>query len=188
MLTIRRVILGIKRRVKAFLYELRRLCINVNPSVSIGRGTIVERGAVISTRYGGSITIGEKCYISRYSQILSCGGNIKIGNDSTVNPFAMVYGQGGVRIGNGVRIATQAAILPSNHNFDRKDMMIYQQGLSKKGIVVEDDVWIGAGVKVLDGVMIRQGCVIGANSVVSKSTEEYGIYVGAPARLIKKRW
>ena len=54
-------------------------------------------------------------------------------------------------------------------------------------IVIEDDVWIGAGVKILDGVIIRKGCVIGANTVVNKSTEQYGIYVGAPARLIRKR-
>ncbi len=44
-----------------------------------------------------SITIGENCHISRYGHILSCGGNIIIGNNSTVNPFAMVYGQGGLK-------------------------------------------------------------------------------------------
>lgn len=59
--------------------------------------------------------------------------------------------------------------------------------MSCKGIIIEDDVWIGAGVKVLDGVTIAQGCVIGANSVVTKSTEPYGIYVGVPARKIKSR-
>ena len=99
----------------------------------------------------------------------------------------MVYGQGGLIIGNGVRIATQSTILPSNHIFNRKDVMIFEQGLSKQGIVIEDDVWIGAGVKVLDGVIIKKGCVIGANAVVNKSTEEYGIYVGVPAHLIRKR-
>lgn len=59
--------------------------------------------------------------------------------------------------------------------------------MSCKSIIIEDDVWIGAVVKVLDGVTIAQGCVIGANSVVTKSTEPYGIYVGIPARKIKSR-
>ena len=57
----------------------------------------------------------------------------------------------------------------------------------KKGIVIEDDVWIGAGVKILDGVIIRKGCVIGANTVVNKSTEQYGIYVGSTCSFNKKK-
>lgn len=59
--------------------------------------------------------------------------------------------------------------------------------MNRKGIVIEDDVWLGSGVKVLDGVIIRKGCVIGANAVVTHSTEEYGIYVGVPAHKIKSR-
>lgn len=59
--------------------------------------------------------------------------------------------------------------------------------MSCKGIVIEDDVWIGAGVKILDGVTIAKGCVIGANAVVTRSTEAYGIYVGVPAQKIKSR-
>lgn len=182
-----RIIVRIINKILRVLYSIKRHYINLRPTIQIGKGTIIEKGAIISTRYGGTITIGENCHISRYGHILSCGGNIIIGNNSTVNPFAMVYGQGGLKIGNGVRIATQSTILPSNHIFDRKDITIYEQGLSKKGIVIEDDVWIGAGVKILDGVIIRKGCVIGANTVVNKSTEQYGIYVGAPARLIRKR-
>ena len=58
--------------------------------------------------------------------------------------------------------------------------------MSCKGIVIEDDVWIGSGVKILDGVVIGKGCVIGANAVVTKSTESYGVYVGVPAHKIKK--
>lgn len=174
-------------KILIVLYFLKRHIINLRPTVQIGKGTIIEKGAVISTRYGGTITIGENCHISRYGHILSCGGDIIIGDNSTVNPFAMVYGQGGVKIGSGVRIATQSTILPSNHIFVRKDIMIFEQGLSKRGIVIEDDVWIGAGVKILDGVIIRKGCVIGANAVVNKSTESYGIYVGTPAHLIRKR-
>lgn len=59
--------------------------------------------------------------------------------------------------------------------------------MNRKGIVIEDDVWLGSGVKVLDGVVIRKGCVIGANAVVTHSTEAYGVYVGIPAHKIKSR-
>lgn len=64
---------------------------------------------------------------------------------------------------------------------------ICKQGLLNRGIVIKDDVWIGTGVRVLDGVVIATGCIIGAGSVVTHSTESYGIYVGIPARKIKSR-
>lgn len=86
-----------------------------------------------------------------------------------------------------MRIAAHCTIVPSNHIFDDPNEFIYKQGLSKKGIVIEDDVWLGSGVKILDGVTIKKGCVIGANSVVTRSTEEYGVYVGVPAHKIKSR-
>ena len=182
-----RILYGIKRRYLILLYEIRRFFINLHPNIHVGKSTVIERGAVLSTRYGGSIVIGANCYISKYAHILTCGGNIRIGDYSTVNPLAMIYGQGGLNIGKGVRIATQTAILPSNHIFSDRDNYIFQQGLSKEGITIEDDVWIGAGVKILDGVILKRGCIIGANSVVTKSTTEYGIYVGSPARKIKER-
>ena len=115
------------------------------------------------------------------------GGAILIGDNCSVNPNSVLYGAGGLTIGNGVRIAASSTIVPANHIFSDSNRFIYKQGLDKKGINIEDDVWIASGVRVLDGVTIRKGCVIGANSVVTKSTEEYGIYVGVPAKLIKHR-
>jgi acetyltransferase-like isoleucine patch superfamily enzyme len=61
------------------------------------------------------------------------------------------------------------------------------QGLTNKGIEVGDDVWFGTGVRVLDGVKIVSGCVVGAGCVVSRSLEVPGVYVGVPARLIRRR-
>lgn len=115
------------------------------------------------------------------------GGNIVIGDNSTINPCAIIYGQGDTIIGNGVRIAAHTVVVPSNHIYSDPNKYIYTQGLSKKGIKIEDDVWLGAGVKILDGVTIAKGCVIGANAVVTKDTEPLGIYVGIPAKKIKNR-
>jgi acetyltransferase-like isoleucine patch superfamily enzyme len=56
-----------------------------------------------------------------------------------------------------------------------------------KGIVIEDDVWIGAGARILDGVTIARGSVIGAGSVVTKSTQPYSIVVGVPAKIVSSR-
>ena len=102
------------------------------PNVRIGKNTFIESGVTLRSQYGGEMTIGDYCYISRGVQILTHGGDIIIGNNSTVNPYTVIYGQGGIKIGNGVRIATHCTIVPSNHIFDDLNEYIYKQGLSKK--------------------------------------------------------
>lgn len=153
----------------------------------MGEGSFVCWGATLNTPYGGYISIGKKTEIRKGAIVLSYGGNIEIGDNCSINPYCVIYGVGGLTIGNGVRIGTHTTIIPSNHRFDNCDQFIYEQGITSFGIAIKDDVWIGAGVVVLDGVTIAKGCVIGANAVVTKSTEPYGVYVGVPAKLIKKR-
>lgn len=155
--------------------------------IKIGRNVLIESNVVIRRQYGGNIRIGDNCYISCGVQLLTHGGDINIGNNCTINPMTVIYGQGGVDIGNNVRIAAHCVIVPSNHIFRETTIPIYKQGLSKKGIIISNDVWLGAGVKVLDGVTIGEGCVVGANSVVNKSLDPYGVYVGIPAKKIKSR-
>ncbi len=64
---------------------------------------------------------------------------------------------------------------------------LVSQGLNKKGIKIGDNVWIGAGCTILDGVEIGTGSVVAAGSVVTKSVESYTIVAGVPAKVIKKR-
>lgn len=115
------------------------------------------------------------------------GGNIRIGADCSVNPYCVLYGHGGLKIGDGVRIATQSVFIPSNHNYTDASTFIFKQGETMQGIVVEDDVWFGTGVRVLDGVRIGRGAVIGAGAVVTKDVDPNGVYVGVPARKIGTR-
>lgn len=166
---------------------LNRIYYFTNIYVKIGAGSNLDFGITLNTRYGGRIVIGKKCTLVRGCQLRTYGGDIIIGDRCSINPYTILYGQGNLKIGNCVRIAANCVIIPSNHNFDRIDIPITDQGLTNRGIVIEDDVWIGCGVRVLDGVTISKGCVIGAGSVVTKSTEPYGVYVGIPAKLIKWR-
>jgi acetyltransferase-like isoleucine patch superfamily enzyme len=78
-------------------------------------------------------------------------------------------------------------VVPAGHNFERVDIPIRKQGSLMKGIVIEDDVWIGCGCRILDGVRIGRGSVIGAGSVVNKNVPEYSVVVGVPGRVIKNR-
>ncbi len=74
-----------------------------------------------------------------------------------------------------------------NHNFADTSQKIIDQGVTCKGIVIEDDCWLGFGVKVLDGVTIGKGSVIGAGAIVTKDIPPFSIAVGVPARVIKSR-
>ena len=160
---------------------------NLIPGVRVQWGTLIEPGVILSPQGGGTIKIGKGCYLYRGAQLYTMGGAISIGDNCSVNPYTVLYGTGGLIIGNGVRIAASSTIISANHIFTDRNKFIYKQGLDKKGITIEDDVWIGSGVRVLDGTTIKKGGVIGANAVVTKSTEEYGVYVGIPAKLLKYR-
>jgi acetyltransferase-like isoleucine patch superfamily enzyme len=163
-------------------------------NISIGANTIIHNHSVIQcTEWDktepsrGVIKIGNNCSIQPFAYLHSLGGKIIIGNYCSINPFTILYGGGGLVIGDHVRIAAHTVIIPANKKFQRIDLPIHEQGKITLGIQIDDDVWIGAGVKILDGVHIEKGCVIGAGSVVTHSTDAYGIYVGIPARKIKSR-
>lgn len=155
--------------------------------ITLARSTKIDPFAVLSLKHGGTITIGERTSIGLGAIIAPYGGSVRIGSDSSVNPYSVLYGHGGLEIGNYVRIAAHTVIIPANHGFGDRDKPIAKQPLDAKGVIIEDDVWIGTGVSILDGVKIANGSVIGAGSVVTRSTEPYGIYVGNPARLVKFR-
>ena len=119
--------------------------------------------------------------------LLTYGGKISIGDYCSINPFCVLYGHGGLFIGNGVRIATHVVVIPSNHNFNDTNRYIFQQGSTSLGIRIEDDVWIGAGAIILDGVTISKGSVVGAGSVVNRNIESFSVVAGNPAKILKKR-
>jgi len=168
-------------------YDLRRRRVNLLPRIYIGRGTLISPGVKFQRINGGSIQIGANCELYYGSLFLTYGGDIEIGDNSSVNQYCVLHGHGGLRIGNGVRIASHTVIIPANHNYHSLNIPIYQQGETREGITIEDDVWIGSNCTILDGVTIAGGCVIGAGAVVSKSTEPFGIYAGVPAKLVKRR-
>lgn len=119
--------------------------------------------------------------------LLPYGGHVNIGEFCTINPFCVLYGHGGLQIGNFVRIATHTVIIPANHVFDDANTPIARQGLTKRGVRIGDDVWIGAGVRILDGVTIGSGAIIAAGSVVNKNVPPLTIVGGIPAKFMRKR-
>ncbi|MUG96740.1 acyltransferase [Scytonema sp. UIC 10036] len=149
---------------------------------------IIEDYATLECSLENSaIHIGDRSTVRNFAILKSMQGQIKIGRDCSVNPYSALFGCGDLIIGDLVRIATHVVINPANHLFDDINIPIDYQPLTNKGVIIEDDVWIGAGAIVLEGCTIGKGSVIGAGTVVTKSVEPYSVVVGVPGRIIRKR-
>jgi len=175
---------GRARRISRACLLRIRFC---GRAVTIDPSSYVSWRSVIRTSGGGSISIGKNCEIHAFAMILTYGGDIAIGDDCSLNPFAIIYGHGGVHIGNGVRIASHSVIIPANHNIPLAGTPLYQSGIRATGIGIGDDVWIGSGAQILDGVHIGSNAVVGAGSVVTKSVPAHSTVAGVPARIIRDR-
>jgi acetyltransferase-like isoleucine patch superfamily enzyme len=156
-------------------------------TIRIGAGTEIEPGVVLSTKHGGTITLGKNCVIRRGAMLLTYVGNIVLGDYCGINLYTILYGHGGLLIGDYVQLAAHCVVIPANHGYDSLDIPIWKQPLSKKGITVEFDVWIGANVSILDGVKIGKGAVVGAGSVITKDVLPFTINAGNPSKMLKSR-
>ena len=164
-----------------------RLCGKAG-SIRTGSRVRIEHEALLDTSEDGVIEIGDGTIIYSRAMLMTYpGGSIRIGRNCTVNPLSVLYGHGGLSIGNFVRIATHVVMIPANHVFADPDLPIAKQGLTRKGITVGDDVWIGAGARILDGVTIGCGSVIAAGAVVNREVEPFSIVGGVPARVLGNR-
>jgi acetyltransferase-like isoleucine patch superfamily enzyme len=168
----------LRGRINLTLLRLRG--VQVHSTAQINPSAIFEPS-------GGKIIIGARSYIDHGVVLRALEGTIEIGEDCSVNAYSVLLGGGGLRVGNKTRIAPHCVIVPSNHIFSDPDIPIKDQGLEQLGITIEEDVWIGAGVRVLDGVVLGQGCVVGAGAVVTQSVPPSTVVVGVPARRIATR-
>jgi len=133
---------------------------------------------------GSKIIVGPNSYIDAFVKIKAAGGlgNITIGRQSYINSGCVLYIGNGIEIGDNVSIAANCVLAPTNHEFKNRNVLHQMQGFrpSRGGIVIEDDVWIGAGSVLLDGSKVARGGIIGACSLVRGATVEFGVYAGNP--------
>lgn len=137
---------------------------------------------------GSRIVIGAHSVIDSFVKVKPAGGSgdLIIGERTFINSGCVFYTGNGIRIGNHVSIAANCTFAPVNHAFRNRNRLIQEQGFlqSEGGIVVEDDVWIGANCVLLDGAVLRQGCVIAAGSLVRSEVPAYSVNAGQPLRTV----
>ena len=137
--------------------------------IDIGRGTIVMHGAIL--------------HVYNFRNLPHAG--IKIGCDSLIGEYSVIRGQGGVQIGDRVYTSPFTQIISVNHVFEDPKRPFVEQGITAEGIIIEDDVWLGAGAIVTDGVRIGKGAVIAAGAVVTGNVAPHTVVGGVPAKPIK---
>jgi virginiamycin A acetyltransferase len=129
--------------------------------------------------------------IDSFVKIKSVGGtgDIFIGDNTFINSGVVIYSGNGVCIGKNVLISANCTFAPVNHEYRSKNKKIVDQRFmtSKGGIIVKDDVWIGANSVILDGSVIEEGVVVGAQSLIRERLEPYTVYAGYPLKVIGRR-
>ena len=140
---------------------------------------------------GTLIQVGPRTVIDSFVKIKPAGGagEVVIGADCAINSGTVIYTGNGVRIGDAVLIAANCTLAPTNHAFADASRRIRDQGFqeSRGGIVIEDDVWLGANVVVLDGAVVGRGTIVAAGAVVRGVLEPNSIYAGSPAKRLGAR-
>ena len=140
---------------------------------------------------GSKFVVGPGAMVDAFVKLKYAGGSgdVVIGANSYLNSGCVLYSGHGITIGSDVLVAANCTFAPTNHAFSDPDKPIRLQGFqpSRGGIVVEDDVWIGANCVLLDGTIIRKGAVIAAGTVVRGEVPALAIYGGTPPRVLGTR-
>lgn len=176
----------------------------------MGQGVIFGKGIVL--RHPGQMKIGKRVAVDDYTLLDASGagekgvvleddvivsrncviqgktGPVAIANKTDIGCNTILTSGGGIFIGSSVLIAANCYIGGGRYIADRADIPMMEQGVYTKGpVVIEDDVWLGAGAVVLDGVHIGKGSIVGAGAVVTKDLPPYSVAVGVPAQVIRQR-
>jgi acetyltransferase-like isoleucine patch superfamily enzyme len=157
------------------------------PQLVKGQNVSISRHARVYTAEGHRVAIGSDTRIEHGAIINPYHGQVVIGERSFIGPYCLVYGHGGLSIGDDVLIATHTVIVPSNHTYADPLVPINQQGTVDIGITIESNVWIGAHATILDGVTISSGAVVAAGAVVNRDVATGEVVGGIPARVLKCR-
>lgn len=158
----------------------------VDATARIASGVVLQRG-VSPQSAPGTIEVGARCELDRGVVLHAWGGQIRLAPRVVLGPYAVVYGHGGVEIGEASLISMHCRILSSNHGVPPPGVEIRSQPDVRLPTRIGKDVWLGAGVTVLGGVTIGDGCVVGAGAVVAHDLPPYTVSVGIPARVIRQR-
>lgn len=167
------------KKANLFIYLYLQSFVNIFPDFYLGNRLRYLFYKIYLKKVGKGVIFNAKIH-------LEVPEKIEVGNNSSINRLCWFSGGGGLFIGDNVLIGPNVIIHSANHNYSKKNVPIRLQGHNFKKVVIMDNVWIGAGVIILPGVIINKNSVVAAGSVVTKNVPESVIVGGVPAKIIKK--
>jgi acetyltransferase-like isoleucine patch superfamily enzyme len=166
-------------------WKLARRGVRLDRSCYVGPG--VSLGQDNAAKVDGVVEIAAKCELNQGVELNAFGGSIRIGRRVWLGPYVVIYGHGGVEIGESTLVSMHCTILSSNHAIPAMGTLIRDVPDELRPTTIGRDVWIGANTVILGGVTIGDGAVVAAGAVVTKDVEAGAIVAGVPARLLRKR-
>lgn len=159
-----------------------------------GKSFSLEEGCEIVGLSKRGVIFGNRCTVGRFATIRptnvlvnEAGEGLKVGDHSNIGPYSWIGCSGYIEIGNNVMMGPRVNLLAENHNLERTDNPMKEQGVTRGTIVIEDDCWLGANCSVLSNVRIGRGSVVATGAVVTKDVPPYSIVGGVPAKIIRSR-
>lgn len=189
--------LRLKMLVRGYLRTGKKVYIGNNctllntKNISFGSNVTIEHHTRLDGYAREKIVIGDSVKIGAYSNLLSTshlatfGKGLKIGNHSAVGDFTHFGAPGGIAIGDNVIMGSYVSFHSENHNFADTTKLIREQGVSHKGIVIGDNVWVGAKATFLDGCVVGNNSVVAAGAVVNGVFPNNSVIGGVPAKILK---
>ena len=181
------------RRVTLPLFIGRGVIVRHAPLLVLSRGVSIGDYALVDAlsrdgiRVGQGVTIAEFAYLKCTGTLAKLGVGIAVGDQSAIGAYSYIGAAGGVSIGSNVLFGQRVSVHAENHVFDRLDVPIREQGVSRRGVRIEDDCWIGSHSVILDGVTIGKGSIVAAGSVVNHDVPAGAIVAGVPAKVLRLR-
>jgi len=157
--------------------------------IRIGDGVTVDDQVLLDAKGTSNrgIDVGDGVFLGR-GTILSCkDGDITLGDHTNLGFHCEIFSGSSVVVGRHGLFAAQAYLVGGGHEFEAADIAVVDQPRTSRGITLGDNVWLGTGAKVLDGVRIGSDAVVGANAVVNADLPDGAVAAGVPAKVLRRR-
>lgn len=161
--------------------------LKVGRGVSFGDRARIEAYCRDGVVIGDNVTIGSGSLVAGSGVIAEPGEFVRIGNRTAIGMNNIIWGQGGVTIGEDCLLGPDVVIVSENHGSSSVETLIREQGPVRAPIVIGDNCWIGAGAKILAGTTLGSGSIVGAGAVVTRDVPPLSIVAGVPARVVSYR-
>ncbi|WP_396144323.1 acyltransferase [Flavobacterium sp.] len=154
-------------------------------SVTIGKLCEIDAFSSENIKLGNCVKIGSFSTLTSTSHLSKYGKGLIMGNNSAIGDYTHFGASGGIKIGNDVIMGSYISFHSENHNFNDSSKLIREQGVTSKGIVLGNNIWVGAKVTFLDGCKVGNNSVVAAGAVVKGVFPDNVVIGGVPARILK---